>query len=795
VLAKDPLKRHLKIAVRELVEFACRSGDLRVEFSSARRAVEAIRAHQKVQRRRPPSYRAEVPIAFQYESEALSLSISGRIDGVFSEAGDDGAIRTIVDEIKTTDRDLDLLAADQNPLHWGQVKCYAYMYAAECRLVEIDAQLTYYHFDSGATRELRGTFSREELAAFFSSLIERYIGWATILFDWQKRRDASIRALAFPFAQYRDGQRDMAVAVYRTIRSDGQLIVEAATGIGKTMAAIFPAVKATAEGLSAKVFYLTARTTARSAAEKAFEYLARCGLRFKSLTLTAKDKICFNPDRECSGEDCDFARGYHDRLREALPDIFRRDAMERSYIEEMAWRHRLCPFELSLTLAVYADGIICDYNYAFDPRVYLRRFFLEDAGDVTFLIDEAHNLVERSREMFSATVSRQPFAKLRRAVRDGLPQLHKCMGRVARQMGRLAEAVPVNRQEWFDRKPPDALYPSLRRFAQLSEEWLGRNEKTAFRESLLELYFAVVAFIRVWDAYDASYATCYEKHAADLKIKLFCVDPSAQLGEALERSRAAVFFSATMTPAVYFKKMFGCRPTVEHRRFPSPFAAENLGLFVCDRISTYFKQRRRTAPALIRILAATVRRRKGNYLLFFPSYDYMQIVYEGFTAAYPDLNTALQTTEMSETDRGSFLNLFARDNTETLVGFAVMGGIFGEGIDLAGERLSGAAIVGVGLPGMSLEKELIRGYFETALGAGFEFAYMYPGINRVLQAAGRVIRSETDRGVVLLIDQRFGSARYRALFPPQWRPAMLTDEEDLNRRLDLFWMETEANDR
>lgn len=787
---ENPLKRKLTIAVRELVEFVCRSGDLTIEFSGARRSVEAIRAHQKIQKLRPHPYRAEVAIALQHESETFSLTIGGRIDGVFSETDAGGATRTVIDEIKTTDRDLDQLAADRNPLHWGQVKCYAYMYAIEQRLMTIDAQMTYYHLDSAQTRELRQTFGVDELAEFFRGLIDRYLGWARTLIDWQRERDAAIRPLVFPFAGYRPGQRPMAADVYRTIRSGGQLIVEAATGIGKTMAAVFPAVKALADGLTAKIFYLTARTTARTAAEKALGYLGRGGLRLKYLTLTAKDKICFNPENECSGEGCVFAAGYYDRLREALPVIFSRDAMDRPFIEECARVHRLCPFELSLTLAVYADCIICDYNYAFDPRVYLRRFFLEGNGDYTFLIDEAHNLVDRSRDMFSAEIFKQPFVKLRREVRETLPRLYANLGQVTAQMGRLQKTLVAQRPQWSDKNPPDELYPALRRFAQLAEEWLGRNEKTPFREALLELYFAVTAFSRVFETYDANFVTCYEKRSADLEIKLFCIDPSGRLGDALNRCRAAVFFSATMTPAAYFKKMFGCRPAALQRHFPSPFAAENLGLFIVDRVSTYFKQRRRTAPDVVRAAAAVVRGKKGNYLLFFPSYDYLRLVYEGFTEVCPEVATILQTPEMSETDRSAFLKRFSRDNPETLVGFAVMGGIFGEGIDLVGERLSGAVIVGVGLPGISQENELIRDYFDATIGAGFEFAYLYPGINRVLQAAGRVIRSETDRGVVLLIDQRFGTPRYHALFPSEWRPVMLNDEKDLKNRLDRFWIET-----
>ncbi len=786
------MKRKLNIAVRELVEFVCRSGDLEFSFSGVRRSVEAIRAHQAIQMSRPPPYHAEVPISLQHETDGFVLTINGRIDGVFTEPDDAETQRTVIDEIKTTDRDIDHLAAHRDPLHWGQVKCYAHMYAVDRQLGKIDVQLTYYHLDSGEMRELRETFSADELAGFYQDLIDRYLGWAATVVSWQHLRDASIVSLVFPFRDYRPGQRPMAVEVYRTIRSGGHLLIQAATGIGKTMAVIFPVVKSMAEGFTSKVFYLTARTTARTVAENALEELRGRGLRFKSLTLTAKEKICFNPGKECSGEACEFARGYYDRLGEALPEIFAQEAMGRGVIEAVARFHRLCPFELSLTLAVYVDGVICDYNYAFDPRVYLRRFFLDTTADYTFLIDEAHNLVDRAREMFSAEISKRPFLDLRRKVRETLPRVYKSMGRINSQMARLLRDWTDRGSERAEENPPEFLYPNLRRFTKLAEEWLARNQKAAFHEDLLDLYFTVMSFVRAYQVYDDTYVCCYERQDRDLKIKLFCIDPSAQLGEALKRCRAAVFFSATLTPPSYFKNIFGCREAAVCRQFPSPFAPEHLGLFICNRISTYFRERQHTAPEIIRMASALIRRKTGNYLFYFPSYDYMQLVYDGFSDVCPDVATIHQTSNMSEDDRIAFLDRFTGDRTDTLVGFAVLGGIFGEGIDLVGDRLSGAMIVGVGLPGISLERELIRQYYQDAGGAGFEFAYMYPGINRVLQAAGRVIRSESDRGVVLLVDQRFATARYHALFPPEWRPVGLTGGEDLTYHVERFWNSNSA---
>lgn len=781
------MKRKLNIAVRELVDFVCRTGDLTFSFSSARRAVEAIRAHRKIQMSRPPTYRSEVPIALQYETEAFVLSISGRMDGVLAEAVAPGTIRTVIDEIKTTDRNLDEIAAEPNPVHWGQVKCYAHMFVVEHRLEEIDAQLTYFHFDSGKTLELRQTFTRDELDGFFQQLIGEYLKWAAVIVGWHQTRDASIQPLPFPFETYRPGQRPMAVDVYRNIREGGQLIVQAATGIGKTMAVVYPAVKAMGEGLTSKIFYLTARTTTRTVAEKALTVLRQRGLRIKALTLTAKDKICFNAEGECSADACEFACGFYDRLRQALTAIFSQDALDRSTIETAARTHRLCPFEFSLILALYADFIICDYNYAFDPRVYLRRFFLETNADYAFLIDESHNLVDRAREMFSAEISKQPFLRLQRQVRPKQPRLHKSLGAVNRHMARMLKTWDDDRPKRAEAEPPEALIPHLRHFAVTAEKWLARNEPEAFREDLLELYFAAVAFIRVYETYNASYVTCHEKSGRDLKLKLFCIDPSGQLEEALNRCRAAVFFSATMTPAAYFRSLFGCRPEAVFRHFPSPFASQNLGLFIFEGVSTYFKERRRTAPDVVRVIETLICSKKGNYLLYFPSYEYMRLVYDGFRHSSPQVDTVLQTPEMPESERAAFLERFSRENPSTLVGFAVMGGIFGEGIDLVGDRLSGAVVVGVGLPGITHERELIRAYFAATMDAGFEFAYMYPGIIRVLQAAGRVIRSEADRGVVLLLDRRFGSARYRCLLPDEWRPVSLLSEHQLNTHLRRFW--------
>jgi len=785
-LTEDHLKRVLKIAVRELVEYVCRSGDLEIAFSGSRRSVEAIRAHQKIQRSRPEDYAAEVSVDYQHETDELILSVGGRIDGVYTGGGSESD-RVVIDEIKTTDKSRAQIEQSANLMHWGQAKVYAFMYAARNELENIDIQLTYFQFDSGDTWSLKQTFTFAELTGFFQELIEKYLSWALAVTEWCRLRDATIRMLEFPFASYRPGQRKMAVDVYRAISTDEQLLVQAATGIGKTMAVVFATVKAVAEGITSKIFYLTARTTGRAVAEQAIAELRDRGLRLKSLTLTAKDKICFNPEKTCTGEECEFARGYYDRLNPALAHIFEQDALTREYLEAVARQYRLCPFELSLELSLYADCIIGDYNYAFDPRVYLRRFFYETSSDYTFLIDEAHNLVDRSREMFSAEIRKKSFLDVRRSVKGYLADVYKSLGKINAWMLKARKGGDASEDRWAEKQQPEGVYPLLRQFIKQAENWLTRNEKTSFRESLLELYFTVSGFIRVAEQYDENYVTCYERLKKELRVKLFCIDPSSQLAEALNRCKAAIFFSATMTPVDYFKNIFGCRQSASDLILPSPFPTEKLGLFIADRISTLYRQREATAPEVTRIITTLVKQKKGNYLLYFPSYAYMLTIHATFEAESPDTDIIIQTPEMSESARGEFLARFSKDNPQTLVGFAVMGGIFGEGIDLVGERLCGAVIVGVGLPGISLEKELIREYFASRLNAGFEFAYMYPGINRVLQAAGRVIRSEKDRGVVLLIDQRFGTQRYKSLLPREWKAVRVHSPRQLCDHLIRFW--------
>jgi DNA excision repair protein ERCC-2 len=778
----------IQIGVRALVEHVLRHGDLEPVAFRSNRSLESIRAHQKVQKERPAHYEAEVSVSYCHDADEHRLHIGGRIDGVYRVAD-----QVIIDEIKTTTIDKEVFLSERfdgfaNRRHWAQAQVYAYLYARQHNLAAVTVQLTYVHLDNGQKREFSRDHTRAHLKKHFLTLIQDYLRWSQRLAAWIQTRDQSIAALTFPHSVFRPGQRRMAVAVYRAIQDQTQLLVQAPTGIGKTMAALFPAIKATAPQAPSKLFYLTARTTGRTVAEAALLRLRARGLRFKTLTLTAKDKICFHPDGDCTPEDCLFAKGHYDRLNQALAVIFDRDAFTRPCIEKVALAHRVCPFEFSLSLAAYCDGIIGDYNYAFDPRVHLRYLFEESGISRTLLIDEAHNLADRARDMFSAALRKQDVLDLRRQLKTAQPAIARQLMKINRHLLDLKKACDA---KWTSQnQAPWDLIALLRVFGFMAEKYLARNQAADFRETLIEFYFQVLAFLRIAELYDDSYVTYLEPQGKDLIVKLLCLDPAANLRQALARGSAAIFFSATLTPISFFRENFGCHPDARGLRLASPFPPAHLQVHIDRQTSILYRDRERTCHRVVEAIHCMVRCQKGNYLFFFPSYAYMNRIHGAFQQRCPDVNTLLQAEAMSESEREGFLDRFEVQPSHSLVAWAVMGGIFGEGIDLAGSRLTAVGIVGVGLPALTPERELMRAYFDERNGQGFAFAYQFPGINRVLQAAGRLIRSETDRGAILLIDTRYGQYRYRRLLPEEWRPRYLWNYIQLTEDLDAFWNQT-----
>ncbi|HOY57996.1 MAG TPA: ATP-dependent DNA helicase [Verrucomicrobiota bacterium] len=818
----SPAKPVHTVQVRALVEFVLRGGDLGGErdFVGPRRALAGTRGHQRLQRSRAGGYQKEVALHHDVEDGGCVLRVQGRLDGLWIEEGG-----TRIEEIKTIQGAWERRA---HPLHWAQAKCYGFMYAEAQGLESIDIQLTYLDVDTDEVTEYRERFCRAELGAFFFELTAVYFEWLRARLQWCRERDASMGALEFPFPRYRPGQRAIAVAGYRAMSRGGRLFVEAPTGIGKTVATLFSAVKAMGQGKVERLFYLTARTVGRVVAEQACSELRRAGLRLRAVTLTAREKICTHAGGACDPENCPMARGYYDRHRAAMRALLAHEAMTRCVIEEASRAHRVCPFELSLDVSSWVDAVICDYNYVFDPQAYLRRHFLDEPGRYAFLVDEAHNLVDRAREMFSADLNTREIREVRRAIQERVPRCAKALNRLAAAMRKLGgptaqddnsvEPGSLNLQaDLFspidavsrERSGPDSgskradgadardgartsrefprtLEPLIEEALAQTEEWLVGNEPAEFRESLIELYFRLHAFRRTAGLYDAHYATIIEP-GASVRVRLFCLNPSCLLQQALARGRSALFFSATLTPVDYYRSLLGGSLEDPVLRLPSPFPPGNLAVLAHDRIRTVFKARTQTLDEVVQAVGALVRGRVGNYIVYLPSYQYLGAVQERFHTRFPDATILAQHPGMGESEREAFLEAFAADGETTRVGFAVLGGVFGEGIDLAGERLIGVAVVGVGLPQLCIERDLIRDYFEERTCAGFDYAYTFPGMNRVLQAVGRVIRSETDRGVILLVDTRFAESRYRALFPAGWNPVTVRSLSAIQKAVGAFW--------
>ena len=778
-------KPHI-VSVHNLVEFVLQSGDLTTGgFHKRDRAQAGTQGHKQVQRSRLAGYQAEVEIVHRVDGADPPLEVRGRIDGLYINED-----QVIIEEIKTTILSLELIDEEHNQLHWAQAMCYAFMYARQHGLSEVSIHLTYYHLDSRKEKTFERHVTRAELETFFHDLVTPYLDWYKKVSAWESRRDQSIQQLEFPYDEYRPGQRDMAVAVYKTIRANDRLYVQSPTGVGKTIATLFPAVKALGQGLATKIFYLTAKTSGRLVAEKALDDMRRTNLYFRSVTLTAKEKICFCPPVNCDPEVCVFARGYFDKVKMALEEIDRHQDFTRPIIEDLARQYEICPFEFSLDLALWVDCIICDYNYVFDPRVYLHRFFDFGAEPYVFLIDEAHNLPDRARSMYSAELDKRTVLDLQRTLKPHLPKLVKKLSAINRILLEIRKICQADSKDaLIEYEPPKKLLKAIREFCQMAEDWLVLNQPATFRDELLEFYFLCSNYLRTAEYFDTFYVSYFERQGqADLKAKLFCLDPAPMLAIPLERSQSTVFFSATLLPMDYFTKLL--TGDVEHPRqiFHSPFPRENVCLLIHNKISTKYAQRADSYVAIAEVIETICSTHVGNYLVYFPSHVYLAAVLELLKERLPERQFLVQDRGMTEAEREAFLNRFSTGNQETLVGLAVMGGIFGEGIDLVGERLIGVVVVGVGVPQLGLERDLIKEYFDRHSGNGFAYAYQYPGFNRVQQATGRVIRTEVDRGIIVLIDDRFTHARYRQLFPSHWQGyQVVQNTREMKDKLTRFW--------
>lgn len=778
-------KTTVKISVRNLVEFILRSGDLDSRRGSTpdKEAMQlGSRLHRKIQKQMDAFYQPEVMLRRRFEYAQFFLVVEGRADGIINRSGD-----VTIDEIKGTYADLEQLTQPLS-IHLAQAKCYAYIYGTEQGCEQITVQLTYCNMESEEIKRFQQTETMAAVTDWFHELLDKYYQWAQFQHEWHGIRTESMQGLEFPFP-YRPGQKEIVAGVYAAIARKKELFIQAPTGIGKTMSAVFPAVRAVGEGLGDKIFYLTAKTITRTVAEEAFSLLRMKGLQYKVITLTAKEKLCICDEVECHPGSCPRAKGHFDRINDAVFELIASGStFDRETLERHSEKWQVCPYEMSLDTALWCDAIICDYNYVFDPRAHLRRFFGDNVkGEYLFLIDEAHNLVERGREMFSAVLYKEDILAVKRIIRPYSSMLERLLEKSNRQMLEYKRACDSYRI-LTDIEP---FVAGLLHLIGEIEYLLEELDDGEVHQALLEFYFKIASFLNIIELLDDNYII-YSRHDDDGKfcVRLFCVNPARNLQNCLDKGSSAVFFSATLVPLQYYKTLFTTRDDSFAINAASPFPPDHKALVLGKDVSSRYARRgyheyRRIAEYIDKV----IRIKTGNYLIFFPSYQFMEAVYEIYQQEYATANSPClkQSPLMNEREREDFLASFQKTGAASLVGFCIMGGIFAEGIDLIGSRLIGAVVVGTGLPQISYEREILMNFYNERGANGFDYAYRFPGMNKVLQAAGRVIRTAQDRGVIILLDERFLGREYRQLFPTEWTGYQVCSLDNIVDKLSLFW--------
>lgn len=778
-------KQQVKISVRNLVEFIFRSGDLD-NRRSGKADMEAMqkgsRLHRKIQGRMDTAYLAEQSLVHEVDCGTYSIRLEGRADGII--LGDE---LITIDEIKGVFMDI---YGMEEPVyvHLAQAMCYAYIYALQNDRKKMGIQMTYANLDTEDIRRFQQEYTFQELEKWFTELMERYRKWTDYSMKWRKDRNGSMEGLEFPFP-YRAGQRELVSGVYRTIVRKKQLFIQAPTGVGKTMSTVFPAVRAVGEGYGEKIFYLTAKTITRTVAEEAFQILRGRGLKYKVVTITAKEKLCAFKEMECNPVHCPYAKGHYDRVNDAVYDLYtNQEFCSRDLLEEYADKWQVCPFEMCLDLSLWMDGVICDYNYVFDPNVHLQRFFSEGTkGDYIFLIDEAHNLVERGREMYSAALYKEDVLEAKRQMKNFSKKIERGLERVNKQMLEFKrECETYNVLEGIGNLPV-----TIANLQGEIEKFMEEHPDFDWPEESLQMYFDLRNFMNIYELVDENYVIYSElEPGGKFKMKLYCVNPAVNLQNCLDKGISAVFFSATLLPIQYYRSLFSTREDDYAMYAQSPFPPEKKCLLICRDVSSKYTRRGyEEYQRIASYIDKTIRQKQGNYMVFFPSYRLLEDVSDIFEKEFQteEIVCIRQSPSMRELEREEFLDQFRGIEADTLVGFCVMGGIFSEGIDLIGDSLIGALVVGTGIPQVGYEREILKNYYDGKGRNGFDYAYRYPGMNKVLQSAGRVIRTDEDKGVILLLDERFLYHEYLQLFPVEWRDYQTCRLENVEEKLEIFW--------
>ncbi len=744
------------VAVRALCEFTAKQGDLDLRFTPSPSAQEGIAGHAVVASRRGGNYRSEVALSGQWKA----LTVRGRADGYDPD-------ENLIEEVKTHRGKADSIPDNHRHLHWAQLRVYGHLMCVELGMERVNLALVYYDIGSGHETVLRESRDAGWLREHFEQLCERFSSWAASEAAHRAARDAALSELRFPHAGFRPGQRQLAEGIYRANAGKRCLLAQAPTGIGKTVGSLFPVLKAMPQQGIDKAFFLAAKTPGRQLALHAAASLgagaspAAGWLPLRVLELTARDKLCEHPDKACHGESCPLAKGFYDRLPAARADAATVPVLDQQGLREVAARHEVCPYYLGSEMARWSDLMVGDYNYYFDGGAMLYALGLNNGWKVSVLVDEAHNMVSRARSMYTAEISRE----LLRSARAGAPPvLKKALEKVGRAWTDVdrGAAAPYQVLDGVPEKLVNALQNAGSAVNDYLAEFPGPLDP-----DLQRFHFDALAFVRLAESFgEHSLCDLAREGVRDSTICIRNVVPAPFLGPRFAFAHSTTLFSATLSPWHYFCDLLGMPADTAWVDVESPFQAHQLQVHVAGTISTRYQHRKASVGPIAGLIARQYREQAGNYLAFFSSFDYLDQVAAELAEHYPDVPSWRQERRMSEAERQAFLDRFAPGGAG--VGFAVLGGAFGEGVDLPGDRLIGAFVATLGLPQVNPVNEQLRERMQKLFGAGYDYTYLYPGIQKVVQAAGRVIRTESDRGVVWLIDDRFAQPGIRALMPAWW---------------------------
>lgn len=786
-------KTIISLSVKEFVDFAFKQGDIDNSGkggNALEKASLGTQIHKEIQKKlKKDNFSAEHELEISYETEGFTFNIKGRADAVSKDI-------PAIYEIKTNSCAFENLKKSELSCNKAQAMCYAYIYALHNKIDKINIKLIYINTKIYEEKTLDYSFSFEELDSFFKQGVNVFLSFLNNKKAYIKLRDASISKLNFPFETYRKGQKQMIASVYKAIEKGIKLYAVAPTGIGKTISSIYPCVKSLKNGNCKNIFYLTAKTTTRKIASDTVKLLQQNGLVIRCITLYAKNKLCLLQKPQCYPENCPYANNYFTNAKNAvLYSLDKYSNIVKEDLFEIAEKFRVCPFEIALDISLWCDIIICDYNYLFDPFSYLQRYFSKENNSMNskyvFLIDETHNLVDRGRDMFSAYISLEQFKTQSQLIKNIYPPLSKSLKSVSNYLKKLQKDFSEEETNFISyEKIDEKLFKKLLKCISNFQEYIEISNQDDIFDSMFEFYFELIKTASLFEMYDKECHKIYfYKNTKNPYYKMFCINPRKLLDKGFSQGVSSVLFSATLTPINYYFDLLDGKENDKKINFPSSFPKENREILIANDITTAYRKREFFYNKVAQYINIVYKSQNGNYFVFFPSYEYMIKIYEIISSAYSDLPVVIQKSNFSEEERENFINIFEKEQNN--IGFCVMGGLFSEGIDLPSNKLIGSIIVGTGLPKVGTENLFIKSYYDDTSNEtrekGFDYAYTFPGITKVLQSAGRVIRTDSDKGIILLLDERFDNPKYRNLFPEHFFPHKVVNIDNINYYLKEFW--------